>query len=94
MSNPDPRRVALAVELFQLGVSHAGVVELLGYDLDVIERQLRYLPFRKAKRPSAFIVDAIRMDYSPPPNATPYASSQNQPLQGSSRLDQDSQPTA
>jgi hypothetical protein len=59
--------VQLAAELRTLGVSHAGVVDLLtNYSLEVIERQLRYLPLRKAKRKSAFIVQAIRHDYSPP----------------------------
>ena len=63
---PDPKKVELALRLLRLGVSNAGVSELLTYDSEVVERQLDYLPQRKAKRPSAFIVDAIRNDYSPP----------------------------
>lgn len=89
-TTPDPRAVALAMELLQLGVSGAGVVELLLYDHDRIERQLAYLPYRKAKRPSAFIMDAIRQDYSPP-NTYPHASSQNEPVQSPPRVDTDSQ---
>jgi len=88
--NPQSRSVQLAVELFNLGVSHAGVVELLCYDHDIIERQLAYLPYRNAKRPGAFIVDAIRNNYSPP-NLAPYATTQNNALQSPSCLDQDSQ---
>ena len=64
-SKDDPA-VQIAVELMRLGVSHAGVVELLSYPHERIKRQLSFMPFRKAKRPEAFIVDAIRHDYSPP----------------------------
>ena len=61
------RAVRLAGELMQLGVSHAGVTELLShYDHADIERQLKFLPYRKAKRPEAFIIDAIRNNYSAP----------------------------
>jgi len=63
----DERAVAIARELHLLGVSQAGVVELLTqYPPDRIERQLSYLPFRKAKRPEAFIIEAIRSNYSAP----------------------------
>jgi hypothetical protein len=72
------RATKLAVELMRLGISRAGTVELLSYPLDVVERQLAYLPFRKAKRPSAFIVDAIRNDYSPPKEAY-YAKAEAEP---------------
>ncbi|MEI7575539.1 MAG: hypothetical protein WCK51_01505 [Armatimonadota bacterium] len=64
-SKEDPA-VQIAVELMKLGVSHAGVVELLSFPHERIKRQLSFMPFRKAKRPEAFIVDAIRHDYSPP----------------------------
>lgn len=60
------RMVSLAIRLQRLGVSQRGTQELLLYPLDVIERQLDYLPYRKAKRPEALIIDAIRNDYSPP----------------------------
>ena len=56
----------VAFELLKLGVSHAGVNELLSYPMERIERQLSYMQFRKAKRPEAFIVEAIRNDYSIP----------------------------
>lgn len=62
----DPRLVHLAVDLQLLGVSRAGVMELLGYPPERVEAQLKYLPYRKAKRPEAFIIEAVRNDYSPP----------------------------
>jgi hypothetical protein len=64
--SPDPRSVELAMDLLKLGVGNPVVIELLQYDHDVIERQLEWLPYRKAKRPEAFIVEAIRNDYTPP----------------------------
>lgn len=61
------RQILLAVRLQELGVSQAGVVELLSqYPLDLIEQQLAWLPMRKAKRPEAFIIEAVRNNYSPP----------------------------
>ena len=61
------RATKLAGELYKLGLSQAGVVDLLSnYSLDAIEEQLFYLPHRKAKRPGAFLVDAVRNHYSPP----------------------------
>lgn len=57
----------LAFELLKLGVSHAGVQELLvNYPYEVIDRQLSFMPYRKAKRPEAFIMEAVRRNYSPP----------------------------
>lgn len=82
------RAVKLAMELMRLGVSRAGAAELLAFPHDIIERQLRYLPYRKAKRPSAFIVDAIRHDYSPPKEAF-YAPPPTQPAQADDALDED-----
>lgn len=60
------RMLSLAIRLQKLGVSQRGTQELLSFPLDVVERQLDYLPYRKAKRPEALIVEAIRFDYSPP----------------------------
>lgn len=61
------RATNIAYQLLKLGVSSRGVQELMtGYAYDLIERQLGYLPYRRAKRPEAMIVDAIRNDYSPP----------------------------
>lgn len=60
----------LALELQKLGVSQDGSLDiLLKYPIDVIEAQLSYMPMRRAKRPEAFIVEAIRKNYSPPNNA-------------------------
>jgi len=88
---PDPKKVELAMRLLRLGVSNAGVTELLTYDPEVIERQLDLLPYRKAKRPSAFIVDAIRNNYALPANHPSHASSQNDVRQTTQRLDQNSE---
>lgn len=64
------RLVLIAVRLQELGVSHAGTVELLSqYQPDLIEKQLEWLPLRKAKRPEAFIIEAVRNNYSPPKEA-------------------------
>ena len=87
----DPRAVRIALELQLLGVSGAGVVELLSqYPYEQIERQLSYLPFRKAKRPEAFIMDAVRNDYSPPKEFF-YASTQTAPSNTVQRVDQDTE---
>lgn len=65
------RMTAVAVELFKLNVSNTGVSQLLrDYSVDEIERQLMYLPYRNAKRPNAFIIQAIRGNYSPPKEFT------------------------
>jgi len=61
------RAVKIAIELQQLGVSQSGAAQLLTqHSFEEIERQLQYLPYRKAKRPEAMIVEAIRNNYSPP----------------------------
>lgn len=61
------KKVQLASELHLLGVSKDGVIELLWkYPLEQIEAQLKYLPYRKAKRPEAMIFESIRKNYSPP----------------------------
>jgi hypothetical protein len=61
------RLVLASMRLQQLGVSQAGTVELISqYPIEAIESQLDWLPYRKAKRPGAFIVEAIRNSYSPP----------------------------
>lgn len=61
------KQTDLAVSLMRLGVSQEVVVDLLvQHPLDQIEAQLQYLPYRRAKRKEAFIVEAIRKNYSPP----------------------------
>lgn len=65
------RMTQVAIELMKLRVSQAGVSQILAnYELEEIERQLIYLPYRKAKRPQAFIIEAIRNRYSPPKEFT------------------------
>lgn len=86
------RATEIAYRLLALGVSNRGVQELMvGYSYDVIERQLDFLPHRNAKRPEAFIVDAIRHDYSPPKEHY-YAKAQTEPTEVSVSLDEGSQP--
>ena len=65
-ASPGDRSVEIAGRLLQLGISHAGCIELLQFPLDEVERQLDYLPYRKAKRPGAFLINAVRNRYSPP----------------------------
>lgn len=60
------RAVQIAIKLQLLGVSHAGCIELLGFPPEEVEQQLEWLPYRKAKRPEAFIIEAVRNRYSPP----------------------------
>jgi len=86
------RATKIAMDLMKLGVSNAGVTELLTYhSFDVIERQLEYLPFRKAKRPEAFIIDAVRNNYSPPKEFF-YAQAQTEPADLRGQLDENSEP--
>lgn len=83
------RMTSLATELFRLGVSHSGVQELLSlHELDEVERQLAYLPFRKAKRPEAFIIEAVRRKYSPPKDFY-YANDPSQLSDSEESLDKD-----
>jgi hypothetical protein len=90
--NPQKRAVMIAVELKLIGVSQAGIVELLTHHpYEEIELQLSYLPFRKAKRPEAFIIEAVRNRYSPPKEFF-YASNTSRSQIPSARLDQGPQP--
>ena len=85
------RATKIAYQLLKLGVSHRGVQELMiGYPYDQIERQLEFLPLRKAKRPEAFIMDAVRNNYSPPKEFY-YAKAQTEPSPVASPLDEGSQ---
>lgn len=87
----DERMVRLAQQLQLAGVSQAVTAQLLAHDLDIIERQLAYLPYRKCRRPEAFLVEAIRKDYSPPKDFF-YAANVAQARRVRQPLDQDSQP--
>lgn len=81
----------LAIQLQRLGVSQDGVVQLLfQYTEEEIERQLKYLPFRKAKRQEAFIVEAIRKNYSAPKEFF-YAKTKAKLKPALDALDEDSQ---
>lgn len=83
------RMTAVATELFKLNVSNAGVAQLLrDYPVEEIERQLLYLPYRKAKRPNAFIIEAVRGKYSPPKEFT-YAKYLPEVPATSDRVDED-----
>lgn len=88
---PLSRSDRLVMELHLLGVSHKAIIELVGdYPWEVIEDQLKYLPFRNARRPAAFIVKAIKFNYSPPKD---YFYAAHQALSASSRqqLDKDAE---
>lgn len=80
----------IAVELMKLGVSQRGVQELLTFPPELVERQLKYLPYRKAKRPEAFIIDAVRNNYSAPKEFF-YAPPKAQPAAPVNQLDKGSQ---
>lgn len=76
------RAFEIAYALMRLGVSKSGVERLTSeYPYDLIEQQLKYLPFRKARRPEAMIIQSIRRNYSAPKDYF-YAPNQAQPSQG------------
>jgi len=84
------RATTVAIQLMKLGVSQAGVAELLGRNsLEVIEAQLSYLPYRKARRPEAFIIEAVRNNFSPPREL--YAKTHAQNAAARNPLDEGSQ---
>jgi hypothetical protein len=86
------RLVLASMRLQQLGVSQAGTVELISqYPIEAIEAQLDWLPYRKAKRPEAFIVEAIRNSYSPPKELF-YAPTQKPSASAEPLMDQGSEP--
>lgn len=62
------RMVRLAGRLIQLGVSSSQIQKLLLHDLDLVERQLDWLPFRSARKRASLIVAAIEHDYEAPAN--------------------------
>lgn len=79
----------LAVELMRLGISQAGVAQLMATaPIEEIERQLGFLPFRKAKRPGAFLIEAVRNKYSPPKEF--YAQTQAHPATTGNTMDENS----
>lgn len=87
------RLVLASMRLQQLGVSQAGTVELISqYPIEAIEAQLDWLPYRKAKRPGAFIVEAIRNSYSPPKELF-YAPTQKPSASPEPFMDQSAEPS-
>jgi hypothetical protein len=59
--------VRLARALLELGVGAGTTREILAhYDPDLVDQQLAWLPFRRARRPSRLIVAAIRDNYEKP----------------------------
>lgn len=78
----------LAIELMRLGISQAGAAELMATSsIEEIERQLLFLPHRKAKRPGAFLIEAVRNKYSPPKEF--YAQAQTHSAATRNTLDED-----
>ncbi len=78
--------------LNDLGVSHKAILDLIEtYPHELIEKQLKYLPYRNARRPEAFIVDAIRFNYSAPKEFF-YAKNKAALRKLREELDQDAQP--
>jgi len=89
----DDRSVAAAAQLMRLGVSRSGIVDLLAHHpIETIERQLRWLPLRKSRRPEALIIDAIRNDYSAP-NVKRHAQNESNPARNGRALDEGAQLT-
>lgn len=88
------KKIELARQLHLIGVSKDGVIELLWkYPLDRISAQLEYLPYRKAKRPEAMIIESIRKDYTPPKEFY-YARSQSELREAFESLDEGSESSA
>lgn len=86
------RATQIALSLMRLGVSKAGIAELFkNHSYEDIEKQLMYLPFRKAKRPEAFIMEAIRHNYSAPKEFF-HAENPTDPTTPGRALDQGSEP--
>lgn len=74
------REAEVKVELLRLGVSRSQILEIVErYSLERIERQLRWLPYRRARKPSSLIVSAIREDFE-----VPSAALEQQPSNSSS----------
>lgn len=81
----------IARRLRELGVSRKAILDIISlYSWDLVQQQLDWLPYRKARRPEAFIVDAIRYNYSAPKEIY-YASHKASHSQPPEQLDQDSE---
>jgi hypothetical protein len=89
MNESDPL-VQLAIELKKLGVSDTRIVELLSkHTQEEIRNQLDWLPYRRASRPEAFVIEAIRKGYGAPKEI--YAS-RHPKSEAPGAVDKDSQP--
>lgn len=61
------RLTEISTHLMFVGVPVPEVKRLLSnYEPERIERQLRWLPYRRPRKPSSLIVAAIEGDYGPP----------------------------
>jgi hypothetical protein len=61
------RLTQVAIKLMKLGISDERVSDLMNhYELDLLEKQLAYLPYRKARRPEAMLIESVRRNYSAP----------------------------
>lgn len=57
----------LVLELVHIGVGLRKARSLVNeYPQERIERQLRWLPLRAARRPASLLISAIENDYDPP----------------------------
>lgn len=84
------RAVRLAARMMELGVSREGILEMFAFPLDQVEAQINWLPYRKAKRPGAFLIEAVRRNYSPPPAYYAHLQTRKPPLR--EPLDQGAEP--
>lgn len=72
------READVKVVLLKLGVRRSQIMEIVErYSLERIERQLRWLPYRKARKVSSLIVSAIKEDYEEPSAALEHATTSN-----------------
>ena len=72
------READVKVVLLKLGVRRSQIMEIVKlYSLERIERQLRWLPYRKARKVSSLIVAAIKEDYEEPSAALEQTTTSN-----------------
>lgn len=61
------RESDVKMALLRLGVRRSQILELVeNYALELIEQQLEWLPYRRARKPSSLIVAAIKENYDEP----------------------------
>ncbi|MBX3117419.1 MAG: hypothetical protein KF784_00020 [Fimbriimonadaceae bacterium] len=60
-------REELVLQLVEVGISLRKADNIAsGYSYDLIRKQLRWLPYRAAKRPASLLIAAIEHDYDAP----------------------------